>query len=219
MRGRRLKTVGIAALGVLAVMLSSWEPAMAQVRSDDPPSEQLHMKVESTNGTGCPKGTTTVIPNSDNTAFTVTYSNYTAQNGGGISASQKRAACILTVSVNVPSGYTFGITRTTFRGYADLAEGATGTLKTEFYFVGQPISGVIQRDIDGEYQDNWEAVDEIELPEIHWMPCRHANFPLNIKSELRVNAGREHPDTTSLMTMDATDSEITTLYNLAWREC
>ncbi|MFI5952778.1 DUF4360 domain-containing protein [Cryptosporangium sp. NPDC051539] len=221
MPGRTLKTarrLGLAALGVLGLLLSTVEPVTAHVRADDPPPGQFGMTVESVNGTGCPFGTATVTPNGDKTAFTVAYSNYSAQAGGGVPALQARASCLLTVSVSVPQGFTFGINRTTFRGFADLAPGATGTLSTQYWFVGQAQTGQIRRDYSGPFTDNWQATDEIPLATMQWMPCR-ANYPLNINSQLLVRAGSQNPKTTSVMTMDATDSEITTLYNIAWRRC
>lgn len=221
MAGRRVTTgrrLGIVVLGVLGVMLSSVEPVTAQVHTVDPPDGQFGMTVVSTEGSGCPAGTRSVITNSDKTAFTVTYSNYTAQNGGGVALSQARAQCVIGVSVSVPQGFTFGITSTTFRGYADLADGATGTLDTQYWFVGWPMTGRIRREFRGPLQDNWQATDDVPLAAVQWMPCR-ANYPLNINSQLIVRAGRVNPNTTSLMTMDATDSQITTLYNITWRPC
>jgi hypothetical protein len=221
MPGRTLKTAkraGIAALGALGLLLSTMEPASAHVRTGNPPPGAFGMTVQSVNGTGCPVGTTTVIPNGDHTAFTVTYSNYTAQNGGGVPVSQARASCVLTVSVSVPQGYTFGINKTTFRGWADLADGATGTLSTQYWFVGQAQTGQIRRDFSGPFQDDWQATDEVPLEAVQWMPCR-TTYPLNINSQLIARAGSKHPGTTSLMSMDATDSEITTLYNVSWRQC
>ena len=217
-RMTRLRRLGIVVLGVLGVMLSSVEPATAHVRAVDPPDGQFGMTVVSTRGTGCPAGMTSVITNSDKTAFTVTYSDYTAQNGGGVALFQARAQCVIGVSVSVPQGFTFGITSTTFRGYADLADGATGTLDTQYWFVGQPMTGHIRREYRGPFQDNWEATDEVPLMAVQWMPCR-ANYPLNINSQLIVRAGSVNPNTTSLMTMDATDSQVTTLYNVTWRPC
>jgi hypothetical protein len=213
------KRVGVAALGVLTLISWSAEPAIAHERMGDPPPGQFGMEVRGVNGSGCPAGTTSVVGSDDKTAFTVTYSNYTAQNGGGVAASLRRAQCVISVRVSVPNGYTFGITTTTFRGFADLAEGATGTLNTRYWFVGMPMTGVIRRDISGEFQDNWQATDDVPLPEIQWMPCHRGIVPLNIDSSLVVNAGRQHSDTTSVMTMDATDSEVTTVYNISWRAC
>jgi hypothetical protein len=216
---RRWGRVAFAALGVLGVVLATVQPGAAAVRSDDPPPGQFTMEVKRVHGSGCPPGTTTVVGTEDKTAFSLTYSNYTAQSGGGIATSQRRQQCVVTVGVGIPHGYTFGVTRTTFRGYADLAEGATGRLDTQYWFVGLPLTGLIRRELSGEYRDNWQATDDVPLPEVQWMPCRRGMVPLNIETSLAVDAGRMNPDTTSLMTMDATDSEVTTIYNIAWREC
>ena len=45
----------------------------------------------------------------DKTAVTVTFSEFFAEAGPGISASKNRKACQLTLGVKVPAGFTFGI--------------------------------------------------------------------------------------------------------------
>jgi hypothetical protein len=216
MPGSGRKTVrrfAIGAIGALALMLSTMEPVSAQVRMDDPPPGEFGMTVRGVTGTGCMPGTAEVIPNSNKTAFTVAYNAYTAQaSNGGVA----RAACLLTVAVSVPQGFTFGINQTTFRGWANLGAGATGQLNTQYWFVGQPQTGVIRRDLNGAYSDNWQATDTIGIAAVQWMDCR-ANYPLNINSQLIVRAGSSSG--ANEMTMDATDSNITTLYNLSWKRC
>jgi hypothetical protein len=45
----------------------------------------------------------------DKTAVTVTFSEFFAEAGPGISASKNRKACQLTLGVKVPAGFTFGV--------------------------------------------------------------------------------------------------------------
>ncbi|GAA1919253.1 hypothetical protein GCM10009716_30040 [Streptomyces sodiiphilus] len=67
--------------------------------------------------------------------------------------------------------------------------------------------------------DNWQATDEVEAGAVVWAPCGEMrNF--NINTELRVSAGTSNPsETTSFMAMDSTDGDVSTTYQLGWKEC
>jgi hypothetical protein len=60
-------------------------------------------------GTGCPPGSTYYVLNPEKTAVTVTFSEFFAEAGPGVSISKNRKQCQLTLGVSVPPGFTFGI--------------------------------------------------------------------------------------------------------------
>jgi hypothetical protein len=177
------------------------------------------IEVATVNGSGCPEGSAAVAVSEDNEAFTVTYSEYLAQVGVGASPTDFRKNCQLNLAVHVPQGFTYAIASVDYRGYASLAEGATGMQKASYYFQGQEETGESSNEFTGAYEDNWMVTDVTEIGSLVWAPCGETrNF--NINTELRVNAGSSDPaTTTSFMTMDSTDGEIETTYHFAWKEC
>jgi hypothetical protein len=70
-----MKKIGSGAVLLLLLASSAY--------ADPPPSDHIVIDVITVNGSGCPAGTAAVAVSPDNTAFTVTYSNYTAQVGVG----------------------------------------------------------------------------------------------------------------------------------------
>src|SRR5690606_10032907 len=91
-----------------------------------PPPGQVTVDLVTVNGSGCPAGTTAVAVSPDNTAFTVTYSDYLAQVGLGARPIDARKNCQLSVVVHVPQGLTYAVAQADYRGYAYLEPGASG---------------------------------------------------------------------------------------------
>lgn len=210
---------GLLLGGAIAALLTTALPAQGPSSGfDDPPPDKIVIKVATVNGSGCPQGTTAVAVSEDNTAFTVTYSDYLAQAGGDSDPTASRRNCQLSLVVHVPQGFTYAIASADYRGYAMLQPGASAVQRASYYFQGS--SGTVYKthNFAGAYNDNWQATDTTDWAQLVYAPCGvQRNF--NINTELRVNAGTQSPGKVSFMTMDSTDGDISTKYHLAWKEC
>jgi hypothetical protein len=210
---------GLLLGGAIAALLTTALPAQGPSSGfDDPPPDKIVIKVATVNGSGCPQGTTAVAVSEDNTAFTVTYSDYLAQAGGHSDPTASRRNCQLSLIVHVPQGFTYAIASADYRGYAMLQPGASAVQRASYYFQGS--SGTVYKthNFAGAYNDNWQATDTTDWAQLVYAPCGvQRNF--NINTELRVNAGTQSPGKVSFMTMDSTDGDISTTYHMAWKEC
>lgn len=184
-----------------------------------PPLDHVTIDVVTVNGSGCPAGTAAVAVSEDNKAFTVTYSDFLAQVGVGAKPTDFRKNCQLSLRVNVPQGFTYGIMQADYRGFAHLQAGATGMERANYYFQGMSPTAYKSHSYTGLMSDDWQATDTTEIAAIVFAPCgEKRNF--NINTELRVNAGTSDPrTTTSFMSMDSTDGGIDTTYHFAWLQC
>ncbi|MFJ6687745.1 DUF4360 domain-containing protein [Streptomyces sp. NPDC091294] len=211
---------GLLLSGTIAALLTSVLPAQHQSAGgfEDPPPDKIVIKVATVNGSGCPQGTAAVAVSEDNTAFTVTYSDYLAQAGGASAPTDFRKNCQLNLLVHVPQGFTYAVASADYRGFAALQPGAKGTQRASYYFQGSPNTEYRRHPFDGPYDDNWQATDSTDWAQLVWAPCGvQRNF--NINTELRVSTGTSDPGAVSFMTMDSTDGDISTVYHLAWKEC
>jgi hypothetical protein len=206
-----LKIVAAAALVLTAVLAA---PA-AQAAPDVP--DYVRIDVVTVNGSGCPAGTAAVASADDRTAFTITYSDYLAQAGQGSSPTDFRKNCQLNIRVSYPQGFTYGIAQADYRGFAHLEADATGTEKGTYYFQGMSQSASRTHSFSGPKNDNWQATDRAHVWEIVYAPCGQVRH-LNINTELRVNAGSSSK-VNSFMTMDSTDSSVSTKYQFSWKRC
>lgn len=204
----------IAATGVALSMLTtpfSW--------TNPPPPDKIVIDVATVNGSGCPAGTAAVAVAPDNTAFTVTYSSYTAQVGVGSVPTDFRKNCQLNLRVHVPQGFTYAIAEADYRGFAHLETGATAMERANYYFQGNAPTSYVNHNFSGAFEDDWQETDLTDVAQLVFAPCgEERNF--NINTELRVSAGTSDPKkTTSFITMDSTDGSITTTYHFAWKQC
>ncbi|MFI6849347.1 DUF4360 domain-containing protein [Kitasatospora sp. NBC_00085] len=208
--------VGGAAAALLVIPLGG---VAAGTGWTTPPPDKIVIDVATVNGSGCPAGTAAVAVSPDNTAFTVTYSDYIAQVGVGSKPTDFRKNCQLNLNVHVPQGFTYAIASADYRGFAHLEKGATGTQRASYYFQGSPQTTSRSHQFAGALDSSWQATDTVDVEALVWAPCGELrNF--NINTELRVGAGTSDPTrTTSFMTMDSTDGSINTIYHLAWKHC
>jgi hypothetical protein len=185
----------------------------------DPPDDKIVIDVVTVNGSGCPAGTAAVAVSSDNTKFTVTYSDYVALVGVGAGPLDFRKNCQLNLVVHVPQGFTYAIAQADYRGYASLQDGASFTERASYYFQGMSQTTPISHSFNGGMDDNWQVTDQVEVTQLVYKPCgEERNF--NINTELRVNAGTSNTTTsTSFVTMDSTDADFKTQYHFAWMQC
>ncbi|GAA4030094.1 DUF4360 domain-containing protein [Allokutzneria multivorans] len=207
-----LRTATVA--GVLLSLLAVPSPALAD--DSPPPPGKITVDVVSVNGSGCPAGTAAVAVNHDNTAFTVTYSRYLAQAGGGADPTEIRKNCQLNLRVNVPQGFTYAVAQADYRGYANLASGASGIEQANYYFTGTSPTAHVRHTFRGPFNDNWQATDKTAIADLVYAPCGEQRN-LNVNSELRVSKGSSTGH--SFMSMDSTDGSVNTIYHFAWKKC
>lgn len=167
------------------------------------------------NGSGCPKGSATVVVAEDKSSLDVIYSDYTAQVGPDAKPTDGRKNCQANMRVNAPEGYSYGIVRADYHGYMELVPGAVGRLAAGYYHQGN--SGTDRRahdfrDEDG-LSDYWSRSDVTDQEHIVWSPC-HEKRLFNINTELRVDRGASGKEETSYLTMD-----FMTRLHWAWRRC
>nr|WP_158851842.1 DUF4360 domain-containing protein [Saccharothrix deserti] len=205
-----LTSVAAAVLAMSAIV-----PSSGEMQAETAP-DFVTVEVKTVNGSGCPAGTAAVAPSPDRTAFTVTYSQFLAQAGPDSDPTDIRKNCQLAVEVSYPQGFTFGVAKADYRGFAHLQAGAVGMEQGNYYFQGTSPTARKSHTYNGPFSDNWQATDSSEFGAIVYAPCGERRL-FNINTELRVKAG---PSTgTSFMVMDSTDSNVSTTYHFSWKRC
>ncbi|QXJ23228.1 DUF4360 domain-containing protein [Actinomadura graeca] len=209
---RNTERIAALAAAIVAVPVLTSSPAPAA-----PGPDGVTVTVRSENGSGCPAGTTTVAVADDGGAFTVTFGStaFTARAGGGSAPTDLRKNCQLALRVGAPAGYTYGIKRVDHHGSANLEKGASGQLKSTYYFSGLPMRPSYTSSVKGPYSGGWHFVEnDIRLET--YKPCGE-ELNLNLNQEIRVTLGDADPAKVSSLSVGVSDGSPT--YTLAWKTC
>jgi Domain of unknown function (DUF4360) len=207
---RALLTVG--ALLVTAPLAAT--PAFAAPGGR--PTDHVVIDMVQVKGSGCRKQSTTVAMSLDNSAFTVSYSDFLVQVGPDAAKGDNKKDCQLRVKVKVPKKFTYAIEQVDYRGFAHLEKGATAKQVGTYAFQGQKEPpATANHSLSGPYDTNWQTTD---VRSAAFEECGKQRA-LNINTELSLNLGTSDPNSTSYITMDSTDGSLHSVYRLAWRDC
>jgi hypothetical protein len=220
---RNVTRLGRCAIALATAGLAAWVAApafagTASAKSAPTPSGKVTVEVKAINGSGCPKGTAEVTPNSDNTGFSVEYHQFNAQTGVGTSPTDARRNCQLGLLISVPQGFTYAIARATYNGFAYLQPGASASEKANYYFQGESASTASTHTFSGPMSDRWSVTDVTAEADIVYAPCGEQRI-LNVNTDLRVRPGADNPKAPNFIVMDTSRGSIRTLYHFQWKYC
>jgi hypothetical protein len=206
-------------LAPAALLASSVSYASALV-----PAEPVTIKSIKVNGTGCPLGTVAQNISEDKQAFTLTFSEFVAETGPGLSPTAARKNCVVTATLKVPVGWQYSIGSFFYRGYMGLDEGIRAVHSTSYFFEGQGRTGTFSATKEGPLAQDFLFTDKIGLSSAvmpdTWSECSKERA-LNINTSIRVSNknSANYPNAQGLITNDSIDGEITQVFGLTWRRC
>jgi len=207
---------------VAAALTMSSLTAQVSAVSGEETDKEIKVSLQAINGSGCPAGSVTVVPYPDGTGIVLSYANFYVQRGGTSTVPQGYQNCNLDIRMDVPSGFTFAVSRAMYQGYAYVLPGATARLIAKYNFQSQPpiTSNHIINDTTVPFDDNWTVIDEADFANLSWSPCGE-DVILTDSFELRAQpyGPSSDPADVSFVTVNKTDHSVTTELNFVWGEC
>ncbi|GAB1646452.1 DUF4360 domain-containing protein [Krasilnikovia sp. MM14-A1259] len=167
------------------------------------------IEVAAINGSGCPAGTATAWSTPDGDAVMVSFDQFTARAGGGVSPIDQRKNCQVGLRVDNPADWSFALEGIEAAGYADLQSQAVGMHRTTAYFAGEAAQTQVSDTRTGPLHGTWQSSDTFATP--LFSPCGTTRN-LNVNTELRVRS--DSPDQVSSLELSAV-----VMYRLTWRPC
>lgn len=188
--------------------------------ADPPPTEPVRVDIVAANGAGCSAGRFLFAVAPDNTALHVLYTDILVQVGVGARPTDARKNCVLSLLVHPPPGFTYAISESDYFGFASMADGATGTLRTGQFFQGESPRPLVSHTLAGPLDGEWRFSDTADPTALRFAPC-DAPATLNLQVDLRMAVGTSDPTrTNSLMNMDIPDvGGVPTVHRLVWKRC
>ncbi|WP_051799475.1 DUF4360 domain-containing protein [Catenuloplanes japonicus] len=184
----------------------------------DAPLERAAPKVSaavaSTGGSGCPGAVATVTATGAD-GFTLRFPGFTARAGGSAPLTERRRNCMVGVNIDRPAGWTFTLRKAEYRGNAQLAKGAVGTMQATYYFSASRSTARYTRTLKGPLRSAWQG-GATDFKELGWAPCDSART-LNINTEVRVTPGPDRKQKSQMET--GAGGKATATYHLSWKKC
>lgn len=190
-----------AAAAAMTTTLAVASPATA--------APNITIDVATFNGSGCPIGTTVAAISPDGEAITLIYSDYLVELSGPVMEN-----CTLLLTLNIPQGISVTLVGSDYYGFKRMTSGTTGSLWTNYRFVGgnQVNRTFSLNGATGSQGANWDRHDTIAA--LTWSPCGEDQ---NLVANSRLTIAGT--GSSSYITMDSTDVEFSTIFNLRWRSC
>ncbi|HYX37792.1 MAG TPA: DUF4360 domain-containing protein [Oligoflexus sp.] len=210
-------------------LLASGSVSLAEDRTPENPMDSIPVLVPSDpitieniqyNGTGCPLGTVAQNVSDDKQAFTLTFSEFFAEAGPGISLAQGRKNCIATVTLHIPSGWQYSVANFYYRGFMQLDEGIKADHSVDYSFEGQGRTSRFASVTTGPFENDYVYSDSVGIESNVWSPCG-VSRALNLNTKIRVSnaSTTAYPNARGFITNDSIDGQITQVFGLTWRRC
>lgn len=167
-------------------------------------------------GTGCPAGTASVSLSPEEDAISVLFDQFTVEAGASTGRRVDRKACLLSVPVTVPQGYSIGVIQVDYRGFNVVPNyGASTRLNTEYFWAG--IRGpTYSRVFNGPNNQDFTLTNGIMTENMVWTPCG-ASVNLRINTSIMAQSNSRMEQT--MMGVDSADITSGLIYHVQWRRC
>jgi hypothetical protein len=157
------------------------EPAALQSSS-----EQIRITSVSANGSGCPAGSYESSLSSDGLALTLTFSKYFLEATPTTPVVQT-LACNVSLQLAMPRGYSVGVTKVSYQGYAYLERGVEAEQIANYAWtgIGTVANNEAKSKLSGPHDGTYLYTDDVETrgAGIPWSPC-DITSRLQIRSRL-----------------------------------
>ncbi len=165
-------------------------------------------------GTGCPMGSVSAVLAPGQEALSLLFDQYVVSAGQSAGKKLDRKSCNVVIPVTVPQGYSVGIFKVDYRGFASIPRGANGSLNIEYFFAGA--RGPIMRTPFVNTQQDYLVSHELQTEAVVWTPCG-ANTNLRINSSILAQSNRANEET--ILTVDSADITSGLQFHIKWRQC
>ncbi|MHB1104047.1 MAG: DUF4360 domain-containing protein [Devosia sp.] len=150
---------------------------------------------------GCPQGTFSVVNSPDGTSLSILFDAFSVSSGGSSGAGIKQKTCNLQVPLRLPEGYSLGVYRVDYRGYAYLSRKETSELTVDYHLGPRNKGRRFHRKTKGKYDGEFLFTENIGAGLMKRVGCGEAAV-LNVSVKLALAASGEGE---AMATLDSAD--------------
>jgi len=150
---------------------------------------------------GCPGGSTSVTSSPDGAALSILFDSFSVSAAGSNAGTALVKNCVLAAPLPVPPGYSLGVYRVDYRGFAHLAGRETAELAVDYHLGPKGKSRQYRRKVMGPTDDNFLFTENIGAGLMKRIGCGEpAVLNVSLQLSLRPLAADD-----ALVTMDSSD--------------
>ena len=150
---------------------------------------------------GCAPGYRAVTA-PDGSSLSILFDNFSVENSTGATGFVARKTCSMVIPLNLPAGYSLGVYKVDYRGFAKLPSGQTMDLSVD-YGLGKNNKGRrFHRGIRGAYESDYLMTENIGAGLMKRVGCG-TDAVLNVSVALQIESGRTTGE--SLASLDSAD--------------
>jgi len=149
---------------------------------------------------GCPQGTFSVVNSPDGTSLTILFDSFSLSSDGADRTNQIKE-CNLRVPLNLPEGYSLGVYRVDYRGFALLQPKQTSELAVDYHLGPRDNGRRFHRKTKGQYDGEFLFTENIGAGLMKRVGCGEAAV-LNVSVKLSLIVGSSGEAMTTLDSAD-----------------
>ena len=179
------------------------KPPQAVSEIDDPTIKAFKARglAAVVNHADCGGGSYSVVNSPDGTSVSVLFDNFTAQGNQAV-AGVARTNCAVRIPLNLPPGYSLGVFRMDYRGFAHLDPGQSAQLSVDYGVGRQGRGRNFKRGLKGAFDGDFSFVENIGAGLMKRAGCgEDAALNLAAALDLRPNGGSPE----AVVTLDSID--------------
>jgi len=163
------------------------------------------VRAQSTAGVGqnaCPEGTYSVVTSPDGTTLSILFDNFSVKSGPSSNSTLIRKFCNIQVPLKLPDGYTLGVYKVDYRGFAHLSSEQYSELFVDYTFGTRNKSRRYHRKIKGAHDGDFLFTETIGAGLMKRVGCGEEGV-LNVAAALELNTGLQPGD--AMVALDSVD--------------
>ena len=150
----------------------------------------------------CGGGSYSIVNSPDGTSVSVLFDNFTAQGGQAV-AGTARTRCAVRIPLNLPAGYSLGVFRMDYRGFAHLETGQIAQLSVDYNAGGTGRGRNYHRALPGAYDGDFVFGENIGAGLMRRAGCGEEAV-LSLAATLTVRPNGGSPE--AAITLDSIDA-------------
>lgn len=170
------------------------------------------------NNSGCPQGSFAVVNSPDGGSLSVLFDKFIIEAGGSTGFDMARKTCSLVIPLGLPAGYSIGVYRVDYRGFAALGDGQSAELIVDYNLGPRQNGRKFRRKVKGFIEGDFVFTETLGAGQMKRVGCGE-NAKLNVSIILSLQSRDRNNE--SMVALDSADGAAKggLIYHFNYKKC